>query len=203
MPECTSCGAVNPEGAKFCASCGKPIIQEPRPAICAGCGTQNPPGGKFCKNCGASLQTGAAAGPVTVSTTYTVQAPDQTVQQLKRFLWIGGAVFAFSALDGFSNIYMMESVYGMWARTEIFWFLTILDLACAGIAFYAATQVAKGERRLAKTAFVVMMVLGGLGLFRTLSMGFRFFPVMLFGFLLYAGFRGWQLITKEKQLQAI
>lgn len=203
MPECTSCGAVNPEGGKFCASCGKPIIEESRPVFCAGCGTQNPQGSKFCKSCGAPLQKGPVSDPVTVSTTFSVASDPVTVQQLKKFLWIGAAIFAFSAIDGFSNIYMMESYYGMFARTEVLWFLALLDAACAGLALYAATQVAKGERKLAKTAFVVMMVFGALGLYKVASMGFRFFPLALCALLIFAGYRGWQILGREKQLQTI
>ncbi len=203
MPECTSCGAANPEGGKFCASCGKPIVQEPRPVFCAGCGTQNPQGSKFCKSCGAPLQKGPVSDQVTVSTTFSVAPDPITVRQLKKCLWIGAAIFSFSAADGFSNVYMVESFYGMWARTEVLWFLIIIDLVCARLAVYAATQVEKGDRKLAKAAFGVMIGFGALGLLRVLSMGFRFFPVALCALLLFAGYRGWQILAKEKQLQTI
>src|SRR5215468_11190918 len=48
--ECPSCGAVNPDGKKFCGDCGTPL-----PTRCATCGAENPPGKKFCGDCGAAL----------------------------------------------------------------------------------------------------------------------------------------------------
>lgn len=50
-----SCGAVNPVTAKFCQSCGKPVVI---PGKCPSCGHQNAPEAKFCQNCGAPLAGG-------------------------------------------------------------------------------------------------------------------------------------------------
>src|SRR5215213_1970383 len=47
---CSNCSTENPEGAKFCMSCGSPLA-----AACPACGTENPPGAKFCIECGAAL----------------------------------------------------------------------------------------------------------------------------------------------------
>lgn len=58
MAKCQKCGVDNPEGSKFCASCGSPIPQQVSPATgskCLQCGTENPAGGKFCLNCGKPL----------------------------------------------------------------------------------------------------------------------------------------------------
>src|SRR5262249_15202373 len=55
--ECPSCGAVNPDGKKFCGDCGTPL-----PTRCAACGAENPPGKKFCADCGAALTTRASTG---------------------------------------------------------------------------------------------------------------------------------------------
>ena len=58
MAKCQKCGVDNPEGSKFCASCGSPIPQPVSPATgskCLQCGTENPAGGKFCLNCGKPL----------------------------------------------------------------------------------------------------------------------------------------------------
>ncbi|MGH2981659.1 MAG: adenylate/guanylate cyclase domain-containing protein, partial [Solirubrobacterales bacterium] len=54
---CPSCGAENPERARFCMSCGTALA--PR---CPSCGAENPPGAKFCIECGSSLGAGAATG---------------------------------------------------------------------------------------------------------------------------------------------
>jgi hypothetical protein len=49
---CPTCKARIQPGAKFCASCGKPVAGPPQKVFCTGCGTQLPPGGKFCASCG-------------------------------------------------------------------------------------------------------------------------------------------------------
>ncbi len=51
---CPSCHARVAAGAKFCASCGKPVTAAaaPQKAFCTGCGSQLPPGGRFCASCG-------------------------------------------------------------------------------------------------------------------------------------------------------
>ena len=52
MPEvtCTSCGAENPAGQKFCGECGHALA-----AVCSSCGAANPPGQRFCGECGTAL----------------------------------------------------------------------------------------------------------------------------------------------------
>src|SRR4051812_5573261 len=49
---CPVCGTPNPEGAKFCGTCGAALA-----AVCPRCGEANPPQGKFCLECGAALGT--------------------------------------------------------------------------------------------------------------------------------------------------
>ena len=52
---CPSCQAKIAPGAKFCASCGKPVYAAAavaQKAFCTGCGTQLAPGGRFCPSCG-------------------------------------------------------------------------------------------------------------------------------------------------------
>jgi len=63
---CGSCSALNPESAKFCASCGK-ALAAPAPAPkgstvhCTNCGTENAATARFCANCGANMQQPAGA----------------------------------------------------------------------------------------------------------------------------------------------
>ena len=47
---CPKCGAQNPEGTKFCGSCGSPMGN-----TCPSCGALVPAGMKFCPECGTSL----------------------------------------------------------------------------------------------------------------------------------------------------
>src|SRR5580765_3059768 len=65
MAACAACGTDNPEGARFCASCGSPLR-----AGCSSCGAALPPGARFCSACGApvaaALQRGEERKVVTV-----------------------------------------------------------------------------------------------------------------------------------------
>lgn len=56
--ECSSCGAENPDGARFCIACGASLV----PA-CAACGAERPPGARFCPSCGTPF--GEEAAPPT------------------------------------------------------------------------------------------------------------------------------------------
>jgi class 3 adenylate cyclase len=47
---CSSCGAENPAGARFCNGCEAPLA-----AVCPGCGNGNPPASRFCNACGSPL----------------------------------------------------------------------------------------------------------------------------------------------------
>ena len=49
---CPHCGAANPEGQKFCGSCGKPVVVGVQ---CPKCGKANPVGQAFCGDCGTKL----------------------------------------------------------------------------------------------------------------------------------------------------
>lgn len=58
---CSSCGAQNPEGNKFCAQCGTGL--QPKGVKCPNCGTENPQGNKFCSNCGKSMTPSSITCP--------------------------------------------------------------------------------------------------------------------------------------------
>jgi membrane protease subunit (stomatin/prohibitin family) len=49
---CPHCGAVNPQGQKFCGSCGKQMVVG---VTCPSCGKINPVGQAFCGDCGTKL----------------------------------------------------------------------------------------------------------------------------------------------------
>jgi class 3 adenylate cyclase/tetratricopeptide (TPR) repeat protein len=55
---CPTCGADNPERAKYCMSCGGSLAPS-----CPSCGTENPSGARFCIECGTDLGATAAARP--------------------------------------------------------------------------------------------------------------------------------------------
>ena len=49
---CPSCQTPNPAGAKFCSSCGKPMVLE---KTCPSCQAKVPAASKFCPSCGAAM----------------------------------------------------------------------------------------------------------------------------------------------------
>ena len=51
---CPNCSTENPDGARFCMSCGHSLE-----APCPNCGTELPPNAKFCFNCGFEIEAGA------------------------------------------------------------------------------------------------------------------------------------------------
>ncbi|MFL5820787.1 MAG: tetratricopeptide repeat protein [Solirubrobacteraceae bacterium] len=62
---CGNCSTQNPEGARFCMSCGSPLELR-----CPSCGESIPPEARFCMNCGAQVRAGppaaAPAGPADI-----------------------------------------------------------------------------------------------------------------------------------------
>jgi class 3 adenylate cyclase/tetratricopeptide (TPR) repeat protein len=55
---CQSCGAVNRDAARFCATCGAPLIHR-----CAACDAELAPTARFCDQCGASVDRTDEAKP--------------------------------------------------------------------------------------------------------------------------------------------
>ena len=53
---CSSCGAENRQGRKFCSQCGAALA-----VICPSCGAPNDPGDRFCGECGAIVAPGEAS----------------------------------------------------------------------------------------------------------------------------------------------
>jgi len=64
MNRCATCGAVNPEGSRFCSKCGARLDASSDSIRCPMCGAANPPDNLYCDKCGARLvPMTAAAGP--------------------------------------------------------------------------------------------------------------------------------------------
>jgi membrane protease subunit (stomatin/prohibitin family) len=59
--DCASCSTQNPAGAKFCMSCGTPLV--PADVHCTQCGAQLTPGAKFCMSCGTAAGGSPASPP--------------------------------------------------------------------------------------------------------------------------------------------
>ena len=82
---CSSCGTANPDGAKFCMSCGHAF-----PAACANCSAELQPGAAFCSNCGTKVAsdqpaTPAAAIPAAPAASAPVAVPS-TEDGMRRFM---------------------------------------------------------------------------------------------------------------------
>jgi len=55
--DCPSCGAINPNGKRFCGQCGSAL-----PLRCPSCGSTNPAETRFCGDCGSNLTLGSSRG---------------------------------------------------------------------------------------------------------------------------------------------
>src|SRR3954449_10917588 len=58
---CPSCSYENPEGARFCMSCGSALERR-----CSVCGTELPAQARFCMNCGTPVEDAPLPRPVAV-----------------------------------------------------------------------------------------------------------------------------------------
>ncbi len=72
--KCPKCEAENPEKAKFCISCGKPMELR-----CPECGQPTPAKGKFCMECGHKLSLPAGPEPKSISF-------NEKLENLQRYL---------------------------------------------------------------------------------------------------------------------
>jgi class 3 adenylate cyclase/tetratricopeptide (TPR) repeat protein len=68
---CTSCGAENDPGRKFCLECGSKLA-----VACPACGTGNPPAARFCGECGGGLTGPSTAAPSGIAA--SAEAPGRT-----------------------------------------------------------------------------------------------------------------------------
>jgi hypothetical protein len=73
---CPHCNAENRPGARFCGTCGEPlVVVEAPPALvtCFTCGASVKPGARFCPRCGTDLDPTAGAIPEDDSTDSTTE----------------------------------------------------------------------------------------------------------------------------------
>jgi class 3 adenylate cyclase/tetratricopeptide (TPR) repeat protein len=89
---CSSCGASNETGQKFCGECGSRLL-----AGCPSCGAANPPGRKFCGECGAALA--AAAAPPAASAAPSAPRPVAQASSERRLVSV-----LFADLVGFTAL---------------------------------------------------------------------------------------------------
>src|SRR5215218_9803480 len=66
---CSSCGAANRPGQRFCGDCGAALSQ-----TCVSCGASSAPGQRFCGDCGAPL-AGSPAGTAPAPATAALNGP--------------------------------------------------------------------------------------------------------------------------------
>jgi hypothetical protein len=121
MLTCATCGNEEPEGSRFCGSCGAPYAtvdqqpaaaaatEAPRPLNCVSCGNEEPEGSQFCGSCGAPFEPAdqqlvhpAATETVAAEQPAPVETHLSTRRRGKRRLrWVSaGAAVALLAAGG-------------------------------------------------------------------------------------------------------
>jgi serine/threonine protein kinase len=92
--KCPNCNTDNPENAKFCRGCAKPLVPQ---SICPKCGYENIPGSNFCNQCAHPLvePAGQPAKPSTEIPTSFANGR----YQVKKFLGEGGKKKVYLAHD--------------------------------------------------------------------------------------------------------
>ena len=81
--ECPNCKSENPDGAKFCVSCGSPLL-----AACTECGSPLPGQARFCPECG--HQQGEEAQPDSSRATLERYIPKELLAKLEAVRASGG-----------------------------------------------------------------------------------------------------------------
>src|SRR5437762_29696 len=105
MASCSGCGEENPDGAKFCMSCG---ASQAAPT-CPSCGEENPAKAKFCLACGTPL---GAAEPVAAP----APPPAAIVEEERKldtlvFVDLVGSTALAESLDPEDVLHLLEMYY--------------------------------------------------------------------------------------------
>src|SRR3954451_18136200 len=89
---CGSCGTENPEGARFCMSCGSQLERS-----CPNCGEPAPPQAKFCMSCGTALD--GAAVPAAEPPRVAESPPEERRQVTVLFADLSGYTAVAEQMD--------------------------------------------------------------------------------------------------------
>ena len=90
---CGSCGASNPERARFCMECGHPLS-----AACPNCGAESPPGARFCIECGTALAAAAATAAPAPAAAPPAAAEEPPPEERRK------ATVLFADLSGYTAV---------------------------------------------------------------------------------------------------
>ena len=80
---CPACGGETPDGKRFCADCGSPLL-----ARCSSCGAELLAGRSFCADCGSPVEPAVTSAPssaaagLTAQATQTAQAPSTELRHV-------------------------------------------------------------------------------------------------------------------------
>ncbi len=75
---CPSCGGETPDGKRFCADCGRPLV-----AVCATCGAELLQGRAFCADCGTPVGGAPAAKATTAAVAVAGEERTSTITELR------------------------------------------------------------------------------------------------------------------------
>src|SRR3954452_4930995 len=89
---CGQCGTENPEGARFCMSCGSQLERS-----CPNCGEPAPPQAKFCMSCGTALD--GAAVPAAEPPRVAESPPEERRQVTVLFADLSGYTAVAEQMD--------------------------------------------------------------------------------------------------------
>jgi class 3 adenylate cyclase/tetratricopeptide (TPR) repeat protein len=78
---CPNCQTENPDGARFCMSCGTALTH-----TCPNCGTSLPAGAKFCFNCGHNLAESSHTQAASTRPTLHPDKPAEHTSSLQQFI---------------------------------------------------------------------------------------------------------------------
>ena len=91
---CPSCGAENPDRARFCISCGTELLPS-----CPSCGAENPAGAKFCMECGSDMSVAGASSPAAAGSPTAEAPPEERRQATILFADLSGYTAAAERMD--------------------------------------------------------------------------------------------------------